>query len=152
MKLTEHFTRCEMEKSAKAEQYDIPNVCPDDLLGNMTMVAMQLEKIRDHYGVPVDVSSCYRSPAVNRLVGGSKTSAHCSAMAADFTVRGIANIDVCRWASINIPEFDQIINEFPESESGGWVHIGFTHKTPRRQLMTANKGNPKTVYLNGLHG
>lgn len=151
MKLTEHFTRREMERSATAERFDVPNVCPDELLENMAMVAMQLEKIRVHYGAPVNVASCYRSPAVNRLVGGSQTSAHSSAMAADFTVRGVPNVDVCRWASINIPEFDQIINEFPESESGGWVHIGFTHKRPRRQLMTANKVGTKTVYRSGLH-
>jgi len=149
MKLTEHFTREEMEHSATAIRYGVDNKCPNELLDNMTAVAMTLEKIRAHYGKPIHVTSCYRSPACNRLVGGSPTSAHRFAFAADFEVDGVANIDVCRWVADNISDFDQIIYEFGPS---GWCHIGFTHNTPRKQQLSATKNGKVTVYTAGLHG
>ena len=147
MRLTEHFTVEELQKSEAATRHGVPNICPPELAGNMLIVADHLELIREHYGVPVRVLSCYRSPEVNKLVGGSETSAHRFALAADFEVDGVSNHDVATWCAENISDYDQIINEFPPD---GWVHIGFTGKTPRKQLLTAVKTNGKTVYNQGI--
>lgn len=147
MKLTDHFTQPEMERSSTAIRLGLVNVCPADLLPNMREVAANLELIRAHFGKSIHITSCYRSPAVNAAVGGSPTSAHRFAHAADFEVHDVANIDVCRWVALHIPDFDQIIYEFGPS---GWCHIGFTNKTPRRQLLTAVKVKGRTVYKPGL--
>ena len=147
MKLTEHFTTEEMERSSTGIRLGIDNTCPAELMNNMTDVAEQLEIIRAHYNAPVHVTSCYRSPALNKAVGGSKTSAHSSAHAADCTVEGVEVLDLCVWCSENIPDFDQIIYEFGPT---GWMHIGFTSGTPRRQLLTATKEGKKTIYKPGL--
>lgn len=146
MNLTPHFTKEEMEYSATGLRLGIPNVCPDELLPNMQQVAEHLEVIRAHYA-PVKVMSCYRSAPLNKAVGGSKTSAHSSAHAADIRIEGIEVISLCRWCADNIPDFDQIIYEFGPT---GWMHIGFTNGTPRKQLLTATKDGGKTVYTPGL--
>lgn len=147
MNPTPNFTREEMERSSTAIRMGLDNTCPTDLLGNMYEVMTQLELIRSHFDAPIHVTSCYRSPAVNKAVGGSKTSAHSFAHAADFEVAGVANIDVCRWVAENIKGFDQIIYEFGPS---GWCHMGFTNGKARGQLLSAVKEGGKTVYKKGL--
>lgn len=147
MKLTEHFTTEEMERSSTAIRLGIDNKCPKELISNMYKVAKSLELVREHFKQPVHVTSCYRSPAVNHAVGGSETSAHRFAFAADFEVSGVANLDVCKWCAENIPDYDQIIYEFGPS---GWVHMGFTLVKPRKQLLSAVKEGSKTVYKKGL--
>jgi len=147
--ITTHFTAGEMERSSTATRLGLRNVCPPELIGNMLEVASALEIIRDHFKAPIHVTSCYRSPAVNAAVGGSPTSAHRFAHAADFEVSGVSNIDVCRWVAKNIKDFDQIIYEFGPS---GWCHLGFTGRTPRMQSLTATKVGGKTVYHTGIIG
>lgn len=146
-KLTEHFTVKEMTHSETAIRRGLDNTCPDGLKANMKRVADALEILRAHYGTPIRVTSCYRAPAVNKAVGGSPTSAHRFANAADFTVSGVPNIEVCRKVPELIPDFDQVIYEFGPS---GWVHLGFTNKAPRKQMLSAVKRDGKTVYLPGI--
>lgn len=146
-KITEHFTIEEMTRSEAAIRNGLDNSVPNHLIANMRKVASVLEIIRSHFNAPIKVTSCYRSQDVNKAVGGSKTSAHCFAHAADFEVVGVANLDVCRWVAENIPDFDQVIYEFGP---GGWCHLGFTTKEPRKQLLSAVKENGKTVYRKGL--
>jgi hypothetical protein len=148
MQITEHFSKEEMEHSSTGIRLGLDNSCPPELFKNMVDVAEHLEIIRSHFNAPIHVTSCYRSPAVNEAVGGSKTSAHRFAHAADFEVQGVSNIDVCRWVSDNITDYDQIIYEFGPS---GWCHMGFTTGKPRRERLTATKVKGKTVYTAGLN-
>jgi len=147
MKVTEHFTSEELQQSNTATRLGLPNVCPPELTANMLKVATHLEQIRGHYGVPVHIHSCYRAPAVNAAVGGSATSAHRFALAADFTVEGRGIKEVCEWCSQNVVGYDQIIYEFGEN---GWIHIGFSNNSPRKQCLTATKVGGKTVYVQGF--
>lgn len=142
--LTEHFTLEEMSLSTTGARLGLDNTIPVPLISNARMVAERLEKVRAHFGQPVRVLSCYRAPAVNAAVGGSKTSAHRFALAADFIAGSAPLIAVARWCAENIEDFDQVIYEF-----GQWVHIGFSN-TPRRQILTAVKENGRTVYHQGL--
>jgi hypothetical protein len=147
MKLTEHFTREEMERSSTAIRLGLPNVCPKHLLVNMQQVAEFLETVRAHFKASIHVTSCFRSPAVNAAVGGSATSAHRFAHAADFEVSGVPNIDVCRWIAQNMAgKFDQIIYEFGPT---GWVHVGLSGN-PRGEILTATKQGTRTVYKTGF--
>lgn len=147
MQLTTHFTLDEMTRSETAIRKGLDNTCPDDLLSNMKMVAEALELVREFFVRPIHVTSCYRSPEVNKAVGGSPTSAHRFALAADFEVSGVPNIEVCQKIQAVVPDFDQIIYEFGPS---GWIHLGLRHATPRRQLLTAAKVGGKTVYAPGI--
>jgi hypothetical protein len=55
-----------------------------------------LQRIRDHYGVPVTINSGYRCPVHNTNVGGARNSQHLLGTAADFTVRGVSPAQVFR--------------------------------------------------------
>ena len=138
--VTPHFTKEEFEFSATGIRHGLPNVCPDDLYPNIQLVAAHLELIRDKFG-PVRVISGYRSPAVNKAVGGSKTSAHRFAMAADITVATASVEKLAAWCVANLTDYDQVISEF-----GQWVHVGFTHGHPREEYLVATKDGEETVY------
>lgn len=145
--LSEHFVLSEMQVSATASRKGIPNVAPPEAVKALKLLCEEiLEPVREHYGRPVVITSGYRSPRVNVAVGGSKTSQHCFGEAADFTVPGKSNIDVCRWIAANLT-FDQLIYEFGER---GWVHCSFSLGRARNQVLTATKANGRTKYLPGL--
>lgn len=146
--ITENFTLEELTCSATSHRLGLDNTLPAQFLRNAELVANALERVRASFGgKPVRITSCYRSKAVNAAVGGSPTSAHMAAMAADFEVSGVLNIDVCRSIPEIIPEFDQVIYEFGPT---GWVHLGLTHELPRHQLLTAVKLGGTTVYKTGI--
>jgi putative chitinase len=104
-----------------------------------------MQQVRDLLGHPIFISSGYRSPILNRRVGGAKLSDHMFGKAADFTCRGLGTpLEVCRAIAASNIIFDQLIYE------GTWVHISFS-PTPRCQVLTAvfTRGYPAT-YFAGL--
>lgn len=148
MQITQHFSKAELERSNTATRLGLPNICPPGLVPNMTKVVARLELVRLYYDAPITILSCYRSPAVNSAVGGSATSAHRFALAADFTVQGKSVKEVCKWCAKNLTDYDQIIYEFGEN---GWIHIGFcADKEPRLECLSAVKEGSKTVYKRGI--
>jgi hypothetical protein len=158
MKLSKYFTLDEFCKSQTAVRKGINNYPPaevaDELIGNMRALARNvLDPIRDNYARPVYLSSGYRSPTLNKAVGGSSKSQHCFGEAADTEVQGIGNPTLARWIIKNL-EFDQVILEFYnplEGPNSGWVHVSHVRNRPnRRKVTTAIIRDGKTVYLDGL--
>lgn len=79
-----------------------------------------LQKIRDHFGVSVNVNSGYRCPEHNAEVGGSSSSHHMRGMAADIRVKGITPKEVAEYAeSIGVKRIGLY-----EGDEGEFVHIG----------------------------
>jgi zinc D-Ala-D-Ala carboxypeptidase len=145
--ITEHFTWEEMQRSDTAARLGLDNDIPVEFQPNAHRVAEALEDIRAYYqGKIIRVTSCYRSKELNKAIGGSKTSAHCSASAADFIVENVSNIEVCKVIPDIIKDYDQIIYEFGPK---GWVHLGFATK-PRFQKLSAIKQDGKTLYIPGI--
>ena len=144
-KLSEHFTLEEMILSQTAARKDIDNTPTPGIVANLRLTVATLEEIRTLLGVPILVSSGYRSPALNKTVGGSKTSAHMQGLAADFTAPGFGTVlQVARKISASKIAYDQLIYEF-----GSWVHIGLSTGPPRRQNLSIFTG---TGYLPGIIG
>lgn len=81
--LTEHFTFAELTASTTANRLGLNNIPDSAALYQLTKLAEMLERVRAKLGVPVAVTSAYRSPAVNKAVGGRTSSDHCKGMAAD---------------------------------------------------------------------
>lgn len=147
MNLSPHFTLAEFTKTSQS----IDNQPTAEILVVLTKTAEQLELIRELVGKPITVNSAYRSVAVNKAVGGSKTSQHCKGEAVDFEVSGISNYDLAKMIKDSDIKFDQLILEMYVSgqPTSGWVHCSFSDK-PRNQVLTASKQNGKVVYTSGL--
>jgi uncharacterized protein YcbK (DUF882 family) len=87
--LTKDFTLEELTRSETAETAGIGNEPNEEQRRNLKLLAGVLQQIRDRAGVPVAVSSGFRGAALNKRIGGSKTSLHCAGLAADIPLRFI---------------------------------------------------------------
>ena len=68
-------------------------------------LVMVLESIRTHFGVPVTISSGYRTPQYNAKVIGAAHSQHCYGMAADISIKGHAPAEVAAFARTLMPDW-----------------------------------------------
>lgn len=139
MKLSTHFDLSEFTLSQTAARQGIDNTPPADVIESLKRTAQGLEGIRILLGVPVIVSSGYRSPRLNAAVGGSKGSQHMTGEAADFTAPGFGAPRHVMDRIIDVGlEFDQCILEFATA-GAGWVHISFAAAGNRRQALVIDK-------------
>lgn len=131
MKLSEHFTLEEMVASGSAARLGIDNTPAPEIVDALRVTAELLEKVRELLGHPIVITSGYRSPELNKAIGGAANSAHTRGQAADFICPGFGKpLKVCR-AIVRSPlTYDQIILEFPPN---GWTHIA---TGPRKQVLT----------------
>lgn len=155
--ITKNFSYEELVHSNTAKAKKIDNTPSPRHKQNLIDSCINLwQPARDILGKPMKVSSGYRSPALNKAVGGSSTSAHSYGFAIDFTAPEFGNTkDIVRKL---VEEFnkrgikwDQIILEFPSSPNS-WVHLGWKNGAgqQRKQILTAVKKGGKTVYLKGI--
>lgn len=144
-KLSAHFALEELTVSAAAARLGLNNAPPPPVRATLEATAARMEQVRALLGnKPIIVLSGYRSPAVNKAVGGSATSAHRIGHAVDFICPGFGTpAEVARHLAVNLKAFDQLIEEF-----GQWVHIGFGPGA-RRQYLKARKVAGRTVYSPG---
>lgn len=149
MKLSKNFTRAEIEHSNTAKRLDISNEMSDEHLENMQRVIDNLiQPMRDAIG-PIRISSGYRSPKLNKAIGGSSRSQHCKGQALDlqFWKEGKMNNKVIYdWVIDSGIEFDQMINEFDYA----WIHISLKSKENRKEILEAyknEKGKTKYKYV-----
>lgn len=151
MKLSEHLDLSEVIRSESAKRLGISNMPTETHIANLKVVAERLfEPIRAHFRVPIRISSAYRSPALNRAIGGSTTSQHTTGEALDIDMdgnpHGVTNADVFNFIK-NKLDFDQLIWEFGNETNPDWVHVSYKVKGPqRKQVLRARKINGKTTY------
>ena len=141
MKLTQHFNLAEFTQSQTATRKGIDNTPNSVIINNLTIVAANMEVVRTLLNnLPISISSGYRSPALNKTVGGSKTSAHVEGWACDFICPAFGTpVQVVDKLKASDLVFDQIIEE------GTWVHISFA-PTRRKQVLKATFKNGKASY------
>ena len=152
MKLTSNFSLGELTRSQTATRKGIDNEPNAEQLANLTALCeCILQPVRNHFGMPVRVSSGLRVPELNSAIGGSTTSDHCKGMAADIEIPGVDNKELAQWVVDNL-EFRQVILEFYKSgvPDSGWVHVSYNSGDNKKQALTATKQDGKTVYLSGL--
>lgn len=135
-KLSPHFSLDELTFSQTAVRKGIDNDPPADVLERLTHTAAQMEKVRALLGgLPIHVSSGYRSPRLNRAIGGAAKSHHVLGCAVDFTCRAFGSpLEVCQRLAASDLQFDQLIEEH-----GRWTHISFAPPL-RRQILTYRNG------------
>lgn len=153
MKLSNDFWLNEFTKSIDATRKGLDNTpTPEALVCIKDLVNEVLQPLRIKLGLVISVNSGYRSPVVNKAVGGSKTSQHMLGQAADIEVQGLANYDLAKFIVDSGLVFDQLILEFPSKTdpAAGWVHVSYKRGANKKQVMTAVKEGGKTVYKSGL--
>lgn len=150
MKLSKNFSLNELCKSDSAIRHGIDNTPPDEVIQNLqSLVDNVLQPLRDKFG-PIVVTSGYRSPDLNRKIGGSTTSHHCYGYAADFEVLGMDNRELAIYIRDNM-KFTQLILEFYDGRpDSGWVHCAYNASDLKGQVLTASKVKGKTQYTNGI--
>lgn len=107
----------------------------DMILISQELTAL-LQKIRDHFGEPMEICSGYRTPAYNKKIGGAEKSQHLLGMAADIAIAGVSPLEIAQYA------------EFLQPASGGiGVYQTFTHVDVRagRARWDNRSGTPKPV-------
>ena len=155
MKLSPHFTLAEMTRSQTASRKGIDNTPPDHVIENLKRLCVNvLEPLRAAAGRPLHISSGYRSPALNLVVGGARTGSHPLGEAADFECPGLDNLALAHLLRGLVDvEVDQVILEFyvEGQPSSGWLHVSHREKNNRGEFLTAfAEPGGRTRYARGL--
>ena len=141
--LTKNFSYQEMIKSSTAARLGILNDATREHVVNLVNLCnFILQPVREEFG-PIRINSGYRSSALNKAVGGSKTSQHCNGEAADFESSRISNPELAAWVAKHL-DFDQLILEFYDGKDphSGWVHCSYKKDdTNRGNTLTALRVN-----------
>ena len=170
MRISQNFSLQELVYSPTAIHAGIDQ---EDHLDNnavsriTALVLKVLQPVRDQFG-PTKVNSCFRSPQLNTLIGGSSKSQHCcsgTSAAADIEIisEKISNLELAQWISKNL-EFDQLILEnynpkriskitgLEEGPNSGWVHVSYSSVGDNRKevLRMVKDKNGKAKYYPGL--
>ena len=151
MKISANLTLKEVSKSLTATRRGIDNEPKGEHLTSLINLANNVfQPIREHFGKPIFVSSGYRSPELNKAIGGSKTSQHCKGEAIDIDNDAReypSNADIF-WYVYDHLEFDQMIWEFGDDNNPSWVHVSYKSEGNRKQVLKASKSKGRTVYTN----
>jgi hypothetical protein len=150
MQLSKNLALSEVTRSETAKRKGISNMPTPEHIENFKKLAENVfQPIRDHFGVPIRISSGYRSKALNTAVGGSLSSQHCSGEAIDIDMDGtsITNKQIFDFVKDNL-NFDQMIWEFGTDKNPDWVHVSYESTgKQRKQILKAVKTAGGTKYL-----
>lgn len=123
MKLSEHFTLHEFERSETASARGIDNKVPPELIPNLKRLCVEiLEPLRKYANEPVRISSGYRCPSLNKAVGGVKNSQHLKGQAADIIAPTRKKLQQWYdWIRTHC-KYHQLLLE--GSGTKMWIHVG----------------------------
>ena len=147
-KLSEHFSLGEFTKSnSHPEVYNIPS---HEAIANMKRLCQWLEVLRERAspdpskgrGEPIIINSGYRSPQLNRKIGGVANSNHLTGCAVDIRVSGMEQL--IRYAAILLDyaeeshqDFDELLIE--KNRYGAiWLHFAVRPSGNRRKILFIN--------------
>ena len=145
MMLTPHFLLEEFTLSSAALAHDIENTPTPQHLENLRKLADKMEEVRALFNAVIEITSGYRNPEVNAIVGGVKNSAHARGLAADFHVYGYRDLDAAKRIRDSGIKFDQLIYE-----KNRCVHLSVDPKM--RQQVRRQPGGPGSPVYDGLEG
>jgi uncharacterized protein YcbK (DUF882 family) len=140
MKLSPHFTLGELTKTKHVTADG--NIPSHVVIENLKRLCPWLEELRRRYNEPIIINSGYRSPAVNKLAGGSNTSNHLTGCAVDIRTYGMEQamryaVILMDYADDSNLDFDEILIE-KNSKGSIWLHFAVRPKDNRRIIRLIN--------------
>lgn len=131
---SEFFSLSEFIASATAKKYNINNIPNPDIIENIQYGCdMILDPLRRQLGKAVQITSGYRCPTLNKLVGGVSNSWHIKGNAADIHIE--SELDAKNKFEIlqKFPSVDTCL--FEHSSVAKWIHVQWDKaKTPRHHF------------------
>ena len=145
MKLSNDFNWCEFTASETALKKGIPNTPAPWQKENIERLVLNLlQPVRDLLDIPLTITSGFRSSELNKAVGGSPSSQHCTGEAADLKCENNKLLfDTIRQNFY----FDQLIWEFGDDSQPAWVHVSLKEQGNRGEALRAVKEKGKTKYI-----
>jgi len=147
--ISEHISYKEGVYSRTATRLNIDNKPKDDQMQNMCLIAEEVfEPLRVWVGGPIKINSFFRSPELNKAIGGSTKSQHCHGQAIDLddTFGRATNAEMFEFIKKYL-DFDQMIWEFGDEDNPDWVHVSYVSEDKNRnRCLKAYKKNGKTKY------
>lgn len=149
-KLSKYVALSEVTRSDNAKRLGIDNAPTAEHKENLKLVCSEVfDKVREHFGKPIGISSGYRSKALNDVTpGASSKSHHSTGNALDIDADifgGITNSEIFNYIKDNL-EFNQLIWEFGNSSNPDWVHVSYVKGNNKKQILKAVKRNGKVIY------
>jgi len=156
MNLSKNLTLAECVKSNTAKRLGIDNTPDDWTVENLKAIATDVfQPLREAFGVPIHVSSGYRSEELNVAIGGSKRSQHVQGRALDLDADVFGrctNGEIFRYILNNIT-FDQLIWEFGDQDNPDWVHVSYVRDGVNRgRCLKALRDDEGKVYYEVIFG
>ncbi len=137
--LSQNFKLWEFVVSQTASRHGINNTPQQVHIAHLRTLCQQiLEPARKALG-PLRINSGYRSPELNRIIGGSRTSAHMQGYAADVNPLQASKMEFAKWVKNNC-KFDQIILEFGTPTDPAWIHVSCDPRGNRDVIKTVPGG------------
>jgi len=150
MQLSKNLSLAEVTRSETAKRRGVSNMPTEAHIANFKLLAEKVfQPIREHFAVPIHISSGYRSAALNKAIGGASSSQHCTGEAIDIDMDGtsVTNAAIFNYIKDNL-EFDQLIWEFGTDTNPDWVHVSYESTgKQRKQILKAIKKGGATSYL-----
>ena len=147
--ISKHISYKEGVYSRTATRLGIKNNPNAEQMKNMVAIAEEVfEPLRVWVGGPIKINSFFRSPELNKAIGGSGKSQHCHGQAIDLddTFGRATNAEMFDFIKQHL-DFDQIIWEFGDEDNPDWVHVSYVSpEDNRKRCLKAYKQNNKTKY------
>ena len=147
--ISKHISDREGVYSITATRLGIDNKPNKEQLNNMKLIAKEVfEPLRAYVGGPIKINSFFRSPELNKAIGGSTKSQHCHGQAIDLddTFGRCTNAEMFEFIKKHL-DFDQIIWEFGNDKNPDWVHVSYVSpEKNRNRCLQAYKENNKAKY------
>lgn len=132
--ITQNFSLEELTASEVARAKKIRNIPTSQAIINLTHLTVNvLQPLREWYGKPIMIGSGYRSPALNKAVGGVSNSQHMEGKAVDIYIHGDKALGWRFYKYIRDHLFyDQLIWEH-NTKGTYWVHVSYNLGRNRKQ-------------------
>lgn len=136
--LSEHFTYRELTYSSTSNKHNIDNNPNEKQTQNLIRLCQTvLEPIRIKYGKAITVTSGFRNPILNRLVGGANNSQHKEGEAADIKCDNNAKLFYLIKEMIERKEIEvgQLIWEKGDNKNPQWIHISLPNNRHKNEII-----------------